>query len=131
MASRPNMQRLRLLVLLGTLLTLPVYGLAGIAYRTCDPQVSAAGQTDVPADCCSGKFDQNAGCKQDGQVPGGKNAPSHACKASCGCASTHSYEPVSGWLVTVAVTHGIASADPPTLLSSRAPDGLWRPPPVT
>ena len=122
------MRRLRLLVLLGTLLTLPVYGLAGIAYRTCDPQMSAAGKTDVPADCCSGKLDQNTGCNQDGHAPGGKNAPPNACKAGCGCASAHFYEPVSSWLVTVAVTHRIAPAAPPTPLSSRSPNGLWRPP---
>src|SRR5581483_4283100 len=122
------MRRLRLLMLLATLLTLPVYGLAGVAYRSCDPQMGTAGQAGVAGDCCPGKFDQNAGCKQDSPVPAGKNNPPNACKAGCGCATPQSYEPVASWLLPTAATHWIPSADPPTPLSSRSPDGLWRPP---
>jgi hypothetical protein len=117
------MRRLRLLVLLATLLTLPVYGLAGVAQLGCDAQVSSGLHDAVPSDCCSGKVDQNTSCNPDGEGPMGKS-----CKSGCSCTTPQSYEPTSSWVLPTVVTRHIRSANPPIPLFSHSPYGLWRPP---
>lgn len=123
------MQRLRLLLTLAVVLTLPGYGLAGLAYgRTCQEQMSAANHTVLPGDCCPGKADQGSPCKGQGSGVPGKNAPCSACKAGFNCKSPPSYEPTSVVVLVLAPYRSTVSAIPPAPRVSHSPDGLWRPP---
>jgi hypothetical protein len=122
--------RLRLLIILATLLTLPGYGLAGLAHvRSCQSQMSASNHVVMAGDCCPGKSDQGTGCKGSGDSPlSGKNAPCSACKAGFNCKSPQSYEPTHVVAMLVTPARPAPVVDPPTLASSHSPNGLWRPP---
>jgi hypothetical protein len=123
------MRRLRLLTVLATILTLPGYGLAGLAHRSCQEEMRASGQIAQAGDCCPGKGGQNTPCKQDESGAPGKNNPCSACKAGYNCKSPQSYEPTHTVLFVLVSDHlTLLSADPPTLVDSRSPNGLWRPP---
>jgi hypothetical protein len=125
-----NVRALRLLTILVTLLTLPGYGLAGATHvRSCQAQMSASNHVVMAGDCCPGKADPNAPCKQLGksELPG-KNSPCSPCKAGYNCKSPQSYEPTHLVAMLVIPTRPAVVANPPTLLSSYRPDGLWRPP---
>ena len=120
-----SMRRLRLLVILATALTLPVQGLAGLAYaRSCQEQMGAPGHAVQAGDCCPGKLDQDNACKR-GNSPLGKCS---ACKAGGNCKSPQSYEPTSTPVPNLGparLTLTTAYLPPPL---SHSPDGLWRPP---
>ena len=118
----------QLLVVLVTLLTLPVYGLAGVTHRSCQEQMRSAGQAAVPDDCCPGKGDPSTDCKQDGKSPLGKNGSCSACKAGYNCKSPQSYQPtLAPGLMILPARPTLSSALPPPHIS-HSPDGLWRPP---
>lgn len=128
--SLSNVRRLRLLTLLVTLLTLPGYGLAGLAHvRSCQAQMSASHQVVTAGDCCPGKADQNTPCKRFGDgSPSGKNGPCTACKAGYNCKSPQSYEPTHLVAMLLIPVRPAVTVDPPTLVSFHSPNGLWRPP---
>jgi hypothetical protein len=120
----------RLLLTLATLLTLPVYGLAGIAStRSCQEQMQSADQMTSTGDCCPGKADHGTSCKNLGntQLPG-KNGSCAACKAGFNCKSPQSYEPTHVMILPATPVGSAGSAEPPALLASHSLDGLWRPP---
>jgi hypothetical protein len=123
-------RKLRLLTVLTTLLTLPGYGLAGLApVRSCQDQMSAPNHVVMAGDCCPGKADQGTSFKGfDGSPLPGKNAPCTACKAGFNCKSPQSYEPSHFVVMFVPTARPALSVDPPALLPSHGPDGLWRPP---
>ena len=125
-----NVRKLRLLTVLTTLLTLPGYGLAGLTHvRSCQTQMSASNRVVMAGDCCPGKADQGAACKGFGGSPlSDKNAPCTACKAGFNCKSPQSFEPTHVVVILVMPSRPALSVDPPTLVSSHSPDGLWRPP---
>jgi hypothetical protein len=123
-----SIRKLRLLTVLVTVLTLPGYGLAGVASRSCQEQMSSPHGIAVTGDCCPGKADPNTGCKQDGNSPAGQNGPCSACKAGHNCKSSQSFEPAH---VIVLLTLPARMAPPvirPQTLVTYSPDGLWRPP---
>jgi hypothetical protein len=119
----------RLITVLLTLLTLPGYGLAGLAQRTCQEEMSSPTRITLAADCCPGKDAPGTACKRSGDnSPLGKKDSCAACKAGYNCKSPQPYEPAPAlvWLALPAsATVSIDSASP---LSSHIPDGLWRPP---
>jgi hypothetical protein len=120
----------RLLLTLATLLTLPVYGLAGIASaRSCQEQMQSADQMTSTGDCCPGKADHGNSCKNLGsaQHPG-KNGSCGACKAGFNCKSPQSYEPTHVMTLPATPVRSTGSEEPPVLLASHSLDGLWRPP---
>ena len=118
------MRRLRLLLTLAIVLSLPGYGLAGLAYeRSCQEQMSA-NHAVLPGDCCPGKADQGTPCKG---FPG-KNAPCSACKAGFNCKSPPSYEPTSMLVLVLAPSRSNPAAILSTVPLSQSPDRLWRPP---
>ena len=117
---------LQLLVVLVTLVTLPVYGLAGVTHRSCQEQMSSAHHAAVPGDCCPGKGDPGTDCKQDGKSP--KNGSCTACKAGYNCKSPQSYQPTQAPVLMTLPARPTLSAAPPPPLISHSPDGLWRPP---
>ena len=127
-----TMRCTRLLVLLFTLLTLPVYGLAGVMQRSCQEQMSTVSHTPQVGDCCPGKTDQATPCKRlgDSDGPAGKGSCT-ACKAGYNCKSPQSFEPSSAALLYLLPSRGAASAELPSPLISHSPDGLWRPPTVS
>ncbi len=122
------MPTLRLITVLVLLLTLPIYGLAGAVQRSCQQEMSAPTHITVAGDCCPGKSDPGTSCKKLGGSPLGKKDSCTACKAGYNCKSPQSYEPaaVLAWIVLPA--HATVSINPPSLVSSHSPDGLWRPP---
>lgn len=122
------MRVFRLLTLIVTMLTLPGYGLAGLAHRSCQEQMSASNHPAMAGDCCPGKAHHGTLRKPIGDEPLGKNGPCAACKAGCNCNSPQSYEPTHSLVLFILPTRPALSVDPPTLLSSHSPDGLWRPP---
>lgn len=122
------MQLSRLLVLLAVLLTLPVYGLAGAAQRTCQEQMTHAGQGTQASDCCPGQSEHSDACKRLGDGPLGKGGSCSACKAGFSCKSPQSFEPTPGLVLYLLPSRSTAPADLPSVLISRSPDGLWRPP---
>lgn len=123
------MRTLRLLTVLVTLLSLPAYGLAGLAHaRTCQTQIAAAATgAVVTGDCCPGKSDPGAPCKRLGDNPD-KNGGCTPCKAGFSCKSPQSYEPTHLLAMDPLPVRSTLIAHPPTLLWSHSPDGLWRPP---
>ena len=125
-----NVRNLRLLTILATLLTLPGYGLAGLApVRSCQAQMSASNHIVMAGDCCPEKAGPGTACRAAGGSPlTGKNAPCSACKAGFNCKSPQSYEPSHVVVLLVTPARPAVSVDPPTLLSTHSPDGLWRPP---
>jgi hypothetical protein len=120
----------RLLLILGTVLTLPVYALAGIASaRSCQEQMHSADQMATPGDCCPGKADQGAPCKELGKSPlQGKNGSCTACKAGFNCKTPQSFEATHVMTLPATPIRSAGSLDPPILLASHSLDGLWRPP---
>lgn len=122
------MRVFRLLTLMVTMLTLPGYGLAGLAHRSCQEQMSASNHVVLAGDCCPGKVDQSTPCKPSSDGPLGKNGPCTACKAGHNCKSPQSYEPTHGLVLLILPIRPNLSVDRPTLVSSHSPDGLWRPP---
>src|SRR5579859_5381104 len=97
-----SMRKLRVLMILATVLTLPSYGLAGIAYaRSCQEQMRAPSHAELSGDCCPGKGDQNTPCKERGTGSTGKNGPCSPCKAGFNCKSPQSYEPASSIVLTL------------------------------
>jgi hypothetical protein len=122
------MSPFRLHVVLAILLTLPVYGLAGLTQRSCQEQMTAAHQVVVASDCCPGKADQGTPCKRLGDGPLGKNGSCTACKAGFSCKSPQSYEPAHSLVLFAQLVPSKLSAQPPSLSLSHSPDGLWRPP---
>jgi hypothetical protein len=123
-----QMRMFRLLTILVTVLTLPGYGLAGVSHRSCQEQMSSAGQVASPGDCCPGKADQTTDCKQDSPSPLGKNGPCSACKAGYNCKSPQSFEPTAALVLMILFARSISSVARPPPLFSHSPDGLWRPP---
>ncbi|MBS0418801.1 MAG: hypothetical protein JSR66_13890 [Proteobacteria bacterium] len=120
------MSAARLVVLLFTLLTLPVYGLAGVTQRTCQEQMSASGHTVQAGDCCPGKADQGTPCKQSGDGPGKGSCT--ACKAGYNCKTSQSFEPSSVWVLFSLPARTNTPSHIASILISHSPDGLWRPP---
>jgi hypothetical protein len=123
------MRPTRLIVLLVTMLTLPVYGLAGVTQRSCQEQMSAASHTIQAGDCCPGKTDPGTQCKdvKDASSPTGKGSCT-ACKAGYNCKSPHSYQPSSAPVLYVVSSPSTAWTVIPSPLISHSPDGMWRPP---
>jgi len=115
-------------MVLAVLLTLPTYGLAGIAQRSCQDEMRASSHIVLAGDCCPGKGDQGTPCKRLGDGPLGKKDSCTACKAGYNCKSPQSYEPAAALVWLILPAHSTVSIDPPSLLSSHSPDGLWRPP---
>jgi hypothetical protein len=122
-----SMRATRLLIVLVTLLTLPVYGLAGVTQRSCQDQMSASGHTPQLGDCCPGKSDEGTPCKGFGDGSPGKGSCT-ACKAGYNCKTPQSYEPGFVWVLYTLPIRPVISADVSPLLTSHSPDGLWRPP---
>ncbi len=121
------MRSIRTFVLLLTLLTLPVYGLAGVTQRSCQDQMSASNHSPQIGDCCPGKADQGTPCKGSGSSPAGKGSCT-ACKAGYNCKTPQSYEPSSVWVLDTSPPSSKPSSGISSLLTSHSPDGLWRPP---
>ena len=122
-----SMSATRLWVLLALLLTLPVYGLAGVAQRSCQEQMSASSHLAQVGDCCPGKTDQGTPCKKTGEGPLGKGSCT-ACKAGYSCKSPQSYEPALGLVLYIVPRGFLPLAEPRSISVSHSPDGLWRPP---
>jgi hypothetical protein len=111
-----------------TLLSLPAYGLAGLAHaRSCQTPTAATTGSAVVGDCCPGKSEQGTPCKRLGDNPD-KNGGCTPCKAGFSCKSPQSYEPLQLLVIASSPVHTGSLADPPTLLVSHSTDGLWRPP---
>jgi len=125
------MSKLRLLTVLALLLTLPLYGLAGVVQRSCQQEMSASTHITVAGDCCPGKGDPGTSCKRYGDSPVGKKDSCTACKAGYNCKSPQSYEPPLALAWLAPPPRSTVSIDPPPLLSAHSPDGLWRPPRLT
>lgn len=123
-----RMSRLRLITVLALLLTLPVYGLAGVVQRSCQQEMSAPTHVTLAGDCCPGKSDPGTSCKRLGDGPPGKKDSCTACKAGYNCKSPQSYEPAPALVWLTLPARSTVSIDPPSLRSSQSPDGLWRPP---
>jgi hypothetical protein len=126
----PVVKMFRLLLTLATLLTLPVYGLAGIASaRSCQEQMQSADQMTSTGDCCPGKAGHGTSCKILGgtQLPG-KNGSCAACKAGFNCKTPQSFESTHVMTLPVTPVRSSGSAEPPVVLASHSLDGLWRPP---
>ena len=122
------MRKLRLWILVLTLLSLPGYGLAGIAHtRSCQLQMSTGQAAAAPGDCCPGKSDSGTPCKRVGDGAG-KNGSCTACKAGYNCKSPQSYEPTPVLTLLVVPTRPVMTIHPPTLLVSHSAQSLWRPP---
>ena len=123
-----NMRRVRLWIVLLTVLTLPGYGLAGVAHtRSCQLQMTAAQAVAAPGDCCPGKSDTGTPCKRLGDGPG-KGGGCTPCKAGYNCKSPQSYEPAHLLPLFVVPSRPVLTVHPPTLLVSHSTNGLWRPP---
>jgi hypothetical protein len=120
----------RLMLVVGTLLTLPVYGLAGIAStRSCQEQMHSAQQSSAAGDCCPGMADHGIPCKNFGGSPlTDKHGSCSACKAGFNCKTPQSYEPNHVMTLPATPVRSAISADPPVPLASHSLDGLWRPP---
>ena len=125
------MPMLRLITVMALLLTLPIYGLAGAVQRSCQQEMRASAHATLAGDCCPGKGDLDTACKRLGDSPLGKKDSCTACKAGYNCKSPQSYEPAPALVWLVLPPHSTVSIDPPSLLSSHSPDGLWRPPRLT
>jgi hypothetical protein len=122
------MRRLQLWIVLLTVLTLPGYGLAGIAHvRSCQLQMAAAQSAAVSGDCCPGKSDSGTPCKRLGDNPG-KNGACTPCKAGYNCKSPQSYEPTHLVALLMVPARPSLTLYPPTLPVSHSINGLWRPP---
>jgi len=123
-----HMRATRLFILLTVLLSLPGYGIAGIAQRTCQEQMAASDHVSLAGDCCPGKSDQGTPCKKVADSPLGKKDGCSACKAGYNCKSPQSFEPAEVTSVLLSSVMSSSSFDPPPLMLSRSPSGLWRPP---
>ena len=126
----PVVKMFRLLLTLATLLTLPVYGLAGIASaRSCQEQMHSADQMTSAGDCCPGKAGHGTSCKNLGgtQLPV-KNGSCAVCKAGFNCKTPQSFEPTHVMTLPATPVRSSGSAAPPVFLASHSLDGLWRPP---
>jgi hypothetical protein len=123
-----GMSALRLITVLVLLLTLPVYGLAGVLQRSCQQEMTASTPVTLAGDCCPGKSDPGTSCKRLSDSPLGKKGSCTACKAGYNCKSPQSYEPAPALVWLVLPARSTVSIDPPALLASHSPDGLWRPP---
>ncbi len=129
MLQARTVRTLRLLTVLAVLLTLPGYGMAGLSsLRSCQAQISDSRQVSMPGDCCPGHGEQGVPCKGLGSPLKGQKAPCTPCKAGFNCKSPQSFEPVSLAVVIDRPATSSRSADPPALVLSHSPDGLWRPP---
>jgi hypothetical protein len=122
------MRATRLLILLAVMFSLPGYGLAGFAQRSCQEQMAATNPVSLAGDCCPGKTDQGTPCKKLEDSPLGKKGGCSACKAGYNCKSPQSFEPTEAPRLLTSSVAPSSSLDPPTLLLSRSPNGLWRPP---
>jgi hypothetical protein len=123
-----QMRRFRLLTVLLTLLTLPGYGLAGLAHvRSCQAQMKTSDRVAMAGDCCPGKADQGAPCKRFGDAPG-KNGSCTPCKAGYNCKSPQTYEPTHLVAMLVVPARPVLTAQLPTHVTSHSSNGLWRPP---
>jgi hypothetical protein len=122
------MRTFQLLTLIATMLTLPSYGMAGLAHRSCQEEMDGAKHMMMAGDCCPGKADQSTHCKQSGDGPLGKNGSCSACKAGYNCKSPQTFELTDGAVIFILPARPASSADAPALLLSHGPDGLWRPP---
>lgn len=123
-----HMRVTRFFILLTVLLTLPGYGVAGFTQRPCQEQMAATDHVSLAGDCCPGKTDQGTPCKKLQQSPLGKKGGCSACKAGYNCKSPQSFEPTEAPRPLASSVAPSSSLDPPTLLLSRGPNGLWRPP---
>jgi hypothetical protein len=123
-----RMRATRLFILLTVLLSLPGYGIAGIAQRTCQEQMAGSAPVSVAGDCCPGKADQGTPCKKLADSPLSKKDGCSACKAGYNCKSPPSFEPAEVPSILLSSVMSSSSLDPPTLMLSRSPSGLWRPP---
>src|ERR1700716_157782 len=110
-----QMRRFRLLTVLLTLLTLPGYGLAGLAHvRSCQAQMQAPDRIAMAGDCCPGKADQGAPCKRFGDGPG-KNGSCTPCKAGYNCKSPQTYEPTHLVALLITPARPVLTENFPTL----------------
>jgi hypothetical protein len=123
-----KMRTLRFLIIVATVLSLPAHALAGLAHRSCQEQMSAGHSAIQAGGCCPGKADQSTPCKRSHGGPLDKNGPCGTCKAGCNWKSPQSYEPTASTVILTLPARPPTFSDPPTLLGSRSPDGLWRPP---
>ncbi len=122
------MRRLQLWIVLLTLLTLPGYGLAGLAHvRSCQLQMTSAQAVATPGDCCPGKWDSGTPCKRLGDDPG-KNGTCTPCKAGYNCKTLQPCEPNALRVLLVVPARPLLTVHSPTLLVSHSTNGLWRPP---
>jgi hypothetical protein len=124
----PHMRVTPLFILLAVLFSLPGYGLAGFAQRTCQEQMAATDHVSAASDCCPGKTDHGIPCKRLGATPLDKKGGCSACKAGYNCKSPQSFEPTETPRLLASSVARSSSLDPPFLLLSRSPNGLWRPP---
>jgi hypothetical protein len=123
-----RMRAFRLFILLAVMISLPGYGFAAFAQRTCQEQMAASDHVSVAGDCCPGKNDQGTACRKAGESPLGKQGGCSACKAGFNCKSPQSFEPTEALRLPASSGAHSTSLDPPVLLLSRSPNGLWRPP---
>lgn len=126
-----SVSKIRTLTLLALWLTLPFYGVAGFAHvRSCPERLSASSQIVQDTDCCPSKGSPGNPCKQsgDGSAPVKKDPCSGACKAGVTSKTPQSYEPAAILMVLVLPARSPLSVNPPALLLSHSPTGLWRPP---
>jgi hypothetical protein len=126
-----GMRALSLFALLLTMLTLPLYGLAGVAQRSCQEEMRTSSSITLVGDCCPGKSDPGTLCKRLGDHPLHKKGSCTACKAGANCKSPQPYEPAAALVWTVPAAHSTVWKEPPSRLSSHSPEGLWRPPRLT
>lgn len=122
-----GMSPLRLAVLLFTLLTLPLQGLAAVAQRSCQDQMSATSHTAQVGDCCPGKAAGDMHCKVPGDGSSGKDSCG-ACKAGYNCKTSQSFEPAFSLAVGYIPTRSTTPGDTASILISYSSDELWRPP---
>jgi hypothetical protein len=121
---------MRLLTVLALLVTLPGYGLAAVAQvRSCQEQMSTPHHVSLAGDCCPGKTAAGTLCKRaGGGSQHGQKDPCGACKAGFNCKSPQSYEPTPSVTLLAVPPRSAVLTQPPALLISHSPDGLWRPP---
>jgi hypothetical protein len=122
------MSAIRLFILLAVVISLPGYGLAGLAQRSCQEQMAAVDPVSLAGDCCPGKTDQGTPCKKLQDSPLGKKGGCSACKAGYNCKSPQSFEPTETPRLLASSVTSSSCLDPPALLLSLSPNGLWRPP---
>jgi hypothetical protein len=118
------MRILRLLTIIATLLSLPVYGFAAADHaRTYQQQLSGVKHVAMTGDCCPDAAGKSTPC----QHPDKSNA-CNPCKAGQHCKSPQTYQPTQLSTVIVIPALQVAVDNIATHLSEYSPDRLLRPP---